>query len=101
MESYIEEAIANTINSINIIKKDDTGYDLVYEKPLDIEEAKKDIMSFTVSEEKSENNIILKLYVTEMNEVKSNININISNIAGSKGKETCNINYEVKSWRTK
>ncbi|MGL4911776.1 MAG: hypothetical protein ACRC3Y_05015 [Romboutsia sp.] len=167
MESYIEEAIADFIESINIVWKDDIVkvedwekigedgmtikypvdimyiyYDLIYNNPSDITKlidgSEEKIIEFKVSqiEPKQTNNnpmmifshtspqakeldidefdgttkqiITLKLDIKEVNDnnrkdddINSIININISNIAGSKGKEICDINYEVKSWRTK
>ena len=162
-ESNIEESIANFIESINLVWKDDIEkveewekvennqitkypvaikyiyYDVEYESSVDIKEVVENeekvtmkirakqiapkcstndtlkIFSHTIPtakylnidefDGKKDQIITFQLDITELNgkgendDIKSCIEVNLSNIGGDNGSEVCKVNYKVVYWR--
>lgn len=97
-ESIIEDIISEFIESIDINKVDES-YKINYKTWTNNEIPN---VKIDTTKEEKDNSIKFILDIKEIKEdLDSLIYVNISNISGEKYKETCNINYEIISWRNK
>ncbi|WP_042278062.1 hypothetical protein [[Clostridium] dakarense] len=97
-ESVIEDIISEFIESVDVSKGDEL-YNINHKTWTSDEIANIDV---NITEKETNNSTTFTLKIKEIKEsLSSKINVTVSDVSGEKYKETCNIDYEVISWRSK